>query len=159
MGRVPRTASGTLICLEFRIYTYINILSISISFMQTQWLLWVWCSSLCLFSVHHTHLYMNMCWVPFAGEKHPQLFILDTEVYRFSLVTLIILPSLVLWFLASLAEGCPQGLRDCRDPALDLEEFLRLRSRELKGKEESEVILNCWPLGNHNLKYSYFLLV
>lgn len=36
---------------------------------------------------------------------------------------------------------CPQGLRDCRDPALGLEELLKQRSVELHGKEENEVSL------------------
>lgn len=43
--------------------------------------------------------------------------------------------------LCSLVEDCPQGLRDCRDPALGLEELLKQRSIELCGKEENEVSL------------------
>lgn len=38
-------------------------------------------------------------------------------------------------------EDCPQGLRDCRDPALGLEMFLKERSGELRGKEENEASL------------------
>lgn len=44
----------------------------------------------------------------------------------------------VLGALCCLVEDCPQGYKDCRNPALGLEEFLRQRSRELQGKEESE---------------------
>lgn len=44
-----------------------------------------------------------------------------------------------LLHLPSLVEECPQGLRDCRDPALGLEMFLKQRSGELHGKEENEV--------------------
>lgn len=44
--------------------------------------------------------------------------------------------------LCSLVEDCPQGLRDCRDPALGLEELLKQRSVELRGKEENEVSLD-----------------
>lgn len=44
--------------------------------------------------------------------------------------------------LCSLVEDCPQGLKDCKDPALGLEEFLKQRSRELHGKEESQVGLD-----------------
>lgn len=43
--------------------------------------------------------------------------------------------------LRSLVEDCPQGLRDCRDPALGLEMFLKQRSGELHGKEENEASL------------------
>lgn len=52
----------------------------------------------------------------------------------------------------SLVEDCGQALRDCRNPSLDLEDFLRQRSGELKGKEESEVNLNATE------KFSYFPL-
>ncbi|XP_041813566.1 hsp70-binding protein 1 [Chelmon rostratus] len=44
----------------------------------------------------------------------------------------------VLGALCCLVEDCPQGLRDCRDPALGLEEFLKQRSKELQGKEECQ---------------------
>ncbi|KAE8283057.1 Hsp70-binding protein 1 [Larimichthys crocea] len=44
----------------------------------------------------------------------------------------------VLGALCCLVEDCPQGLKDCRNPTLGLEEFLRQRSRELQGKEESQ---------------------
>uniref|UniRef100_UPI0037E73FA3 hsp70-binding protein 1 n=1 Tax=Semicossyphus pulcher TaxID=241346 RepID=UPI0037E73FA3 len=44
----------------------------------------------------------------------------------------------VLGALCCLVEDCPQGLKDCRNPALGLEEVLRQRSRELQGKEESQ---------------------
>lgn len=43
--------------------------------------------------------------------------------------------------LRSLVVDCPQGLRDCRDPALGLKELLKQRSVELHGKEENEVSL------------------
>lgn len=41
--------------------------------------------------------------------------------------------------LSSLVEDCAKGLGECRDPSLGLEELLRLRARELRGKEESRV--------------------
>lgn len=41
--------------------------------------------------------------------------------------------------LSSLVEDCPQGLKDCINPALGLEELLKQRATELQGKEESEV--------------------
>lgn len=44
----------------------------------------------------------------------------------------------VLGALCCLVEDCQQGLKDCRNPALGLEELLRQRSRELQGKEESQ---------------------
>ncbi|KAM8723990.1 hsp70-binding protein 1 isoform 1-T2 [Acanthopagrus schlegelii] len=44
----------------------------------------------------------------------------------------------VLGALCYLVEDCPQGLKDCRNPALGLEEILKQRSRELQGKEESQ---------------------
>ncbi|XP_034567884.1 hsp70-binding protein 1 [Notolabrus celidotus] len=44
----------------------------------------------------------------------------------------------VLGALCCLVEDCPQGLKDCRNPALNLDELLRQRSRELQGKEESQ---------------------
>ncbi|XP_041634581.1 hsp70-binding protein 1 [Cheilinus undulatus] len=44
----------------------------------------------------------------------------------------------VLGALCCLVEDCQQGLKDCRDPALGLEELLRQRSKELQGKEESQ---------------------
>nr|ACQ58919.1 Hsp70-binding protein 1 [Anoplopoma fimbria] len=44
----------------------------------------------------------------------------------------------VLAALCCLVEDCPQGLKDCKDPALGLKELLRQRSKELKGKEESQ---------------------
>ncbi|GAA6226135.1 hsp70-binding protein 1 [Lates japonicus] len=44
----------------------------------------------------------------------------------------------VLGALCCLVEDCPQGLKDCTNPALGLEELLRQRSRELQGKEESQ---------------------
>ncbi|KAM7372166.1 hypothetical protein PAMP_009357 [Pampus punctatissimus] len=40
--------------------------------------------------------------------------------------------------LSSLVEDCPEGLKDCRDPSLGLEDLLRQRARELQGKEESQ---------------------
>ncbi|XP_077358738.1 hsp70-binding protein 1 isoform X2 [Festucalex cinctus] len=43
----------------------------------------------------------------------------------------------VLGALCCLVEDCMKGLTDCRDPSLGLEELLRLRARELQGKEES----------------------
>ncbi|KAG7504339.1 hsp70-binding protein 1 [Solea senegalensis] len=44
----------------------------------------------------------------------------------------------VLGALCCLVENCPQGLTDCRNPALGLEELLRQRVKELQGKEESQ---------------------
>uniref|UniRef100_A0A3Q3X2K9 Nucleotide exchange factor Fes1 domain-containing protein n=1 Tax=Mola mola TaxID=94237 RepID=A0A3Q3X2K9_MOLML len=44
----------------------------------------------------------------------------------------------VLGALCCLVEDCPQGLKDCKDPALGLQEVLKQRSRELHGKEESQ---------------------
>ncbi|KAL6102728.1 hspbp1 [Pungitius sinensis] len=44
----------------------------------------------------------------------------------------------VLGALCCLVEDCPQGLKDCRNPALGLKELLRQRSGELQGKEESQ---------------------
>lgn len=44
----------------------------------------------------------------------------------------------VLGALCCLVEDCPQGLKDCRNPALRLEELLKQRSKELQGKEESQ---------------------
>ncbi|XP_077411977.1 hsp70-binding protein 1 [Vanacampus margaritifer] len=43
----------------------------------------------------------------------------------------------VLGALCCLVEDCVKGLTDCRDPSLGLDELLRLRARELHGKEES----------------------
>lgn len=47
---------------------------------------------------------------------------------------------LYFWCVSSLVEDCPQGLKDCREPSLGLEDLLRQRARELQGKEESQVI-------------------
>ncbi|XP_037331740.2 hsp70-binding protein 1 [Pungitius pungitius] len=44
----------------------------------------------------------------------------------------------VLGALCCLVEDCPQGLKDCKNPALGLKELLRQRSGELQGKEESQ---------------------
>lgn len=44
----------------------------------------------------------------------------------------------VLGALCCLVEDCPQGLKDCRNPALGLKELLNQRSRELQGKEENQ---------------------
>ncbi|XP_019723823.1 hsp70-binding protein 1 [Hippocampus comes] len=44
----------------------------------------------------------------------------------------------VLGALCCLVEDCVKGLGECRDPPLGLEELLRLRARELQGKEESQ---------------------
>ncbi|XP_054615831.1 hsp70-binding protein 1 [Dunckerocampus dactyliophorus] len=44
----------------------------------------------------------------------------------------------VLGALCCLVEDCEKGLKDCRDPSLNLEELLRLRARELQGKDESQ---------------------
>ncbi|XP_058678750.1 hsp70-binding protein 1 isoform X4 [Ammospiza caudacuta] len=41
-----------------------------------------------------------------------------------------------LGVLCSLAWGCPEGLRECRDPALGLEELLRERRELLRGRDE-----------------------
>ncbi|XP_068192651.1 hsp70-binding protein 1 [Antennarius striatus] len=40
--------------------------------------------------------------------------------------------------LCCLVEDCPEGLKDSRNPILGLEEFLKQRSAELQGKEESQ---------------------
>uniref|UniRef100_A0A8C5GWB5 Hsp70-binding protein 1 n=1 Tax=Gouania willdenowi TaxID=441366 RepID=A0A8C5GWB5_GOUWI len=45
----------------------------------------------------------------------------------------------VLGALCCLVEDFPQGLADCRNPALGLEELLRRRAEELRGKEECQV--------------------
>ncbi|XP_031718015.1 hsp70-binding protein 1 [Anarrhichthys ocellatus] len=50
----------------------------------------------------------------------------------------------VLGALCCLVEDCPQGLKDCRDPALGLKDLIRQQSRELQGKEESEEELDFW---------------
>lgn len=44
----------------------------------------------------------------------------------------------VVGALCCLVEDCPQGLKDCRESALGLEELLKQRTKELKGREESE---------------------
>lgn len=44
----------------------------------------------------------------------------------------------VLGALCCLVDNFPQGLKDCRNPALGLEELLRQRATELQGKEESQ---------------------
>ncbi|XP_038138160.1 hsp70-binding protein 1 [Cyprinodon tularosa] len=44
----------------------------------------------------------------------------------------------VLGALCCLVEDFPQGLEDCRNPALGLEELLKRRTKELQGKEESQ---------------------
>lgn len=44
----------------------------------------------------------------------------------------------VLGALCCLVEDCPQGLKDCREPTLGLDELLKQRSKELQGKEECE---------------------
>ncbi|XP_069005913.1 hsp70-binding protein 1 [Embiotoca jacksoni] len=44
----------------------------------------------------------------------------------------------VLGALCCLVEDFPQGLSDCRNPALGLEELLKQRDKELQGKEESQ---------------------
>ncbi|XP_048846333.1 hsp70-binding protein 1 [Brienomyrus brachyistius] len=44
----------------------------------------------------------------------------------------------VLGVLCCLVDGCDRGVSDCRDPALGLEELLKHRAMELKGKEESQ---------------------
>ncbi|XP_029364835.1 hsp70-binding protein 1 [Echeneis naucrates] len=44
----------------------------------------------------------------------------------------------VLGALCCLVEDCPQGLKDCMNPDLGLEELLRQRAKELQGKEESQ---------------------
>ncbi|XP_049602061.1 hsp70-binding protein 1 [Syngnathus scovelli] len=43
--------------------------------------------------------------------------------------------------LCCLVEDCVKGLKDCKDPSLGLEELLRLRTKELQGKEESLEVL------------------
>ncbi|KAM4717710.1 hsp70-binding protein 1 [Anableps anableps] len=44
----------------------------------------------------------------------------------------------VLGALCCLVEDFPQGLEDCRNPSLGLEELLKQRAKELQGKEESQ---------------------
>ncbi|XP_061893258.1 hsp70-binding protein 1 [Entelurus aequoreus] len=44
----------------------------------------------------------------------------------------------VLGALCCLVEDCEKGLKDCRDPSLNLEDLLQLRARELQGKDESQ---------------------
>ncbi|KAJ8253628.1 hypothetical protein COCON_G00202400 [Conger conger] len=44
----------------------------------------------------------------------------------------------VLGALCCLVEGCGQGLQDCRNPDLGLEELLKHKAQELQGKEESQ---------------------
>ncbi|XP_013878678.1 hsp70-binding protein 1 [Austrofundulus limnaeus] len=44
----------------------------------------------------------------------------------------------VLGALCCLVEDFPQGLKDCRNPALDLEELLKQRASDLQGKDESQ---------------------
>ncbi|XP_072298692.1 hsp70-binding protein 1 [Eucyclogobius newberryi] len=44
----------------------------------------------------------------------------------------------VLGALCLLVEDCPQGLKDCREPALGLDQLLKQRSKELQGQEEWE---------------------
>ncbi|XP_017283587.1 hsp70-binding protein 1 [Kryptolebias marmoratus] len=44
----------------------------------------------------------------------------------------------VLGALCCLVEDFPQGLKDCRNPALGLEELLKQRATDLQGKEESQ---------------------
>lgn len=148
-------AYQTSFCFKFSIY-------LKISFpppLQTPWSPWAWCSSLCLSFARHTHLYMNTCWLPFAGKNYPQLkqLCLSTQrgSWHFPSGHMFDHTLSVLWCLSSLVEDCQQALTDCRNPSLDLEEFLRQRSRELKGKEESEV---SWSKRNAIEKFSCFLL-
>ncbi|XP_029944621.1 hsp70-binding protein 1 [Salarias fasciatus] len=44
----------------------------------------------------------------------------------------------VLGALCCLVEDFPQGIKDCRNPALGLEELLRQRAKELQGREENQ---------------------
>ncbi|CAN9505716.1 unnamed protein product [Ophioblennius macclurei] len=44
----------------------------------------------------------------------------------------------VLGALCCLVEDFPQGIKDCRNPALGLEELLRQRAKDLHGKDESQ---------------------
>nr|XP_057905959.1 hsp70-binding protein 1 [Doryrhamphus excisus] len=44
----------------------------------------------------------------------------------------------VLGALCCLVEDCEKGLKDCREPSLGLEDLLRLRARELQGKDENQ---------------------
>ncbi|XP_035037613.1 hsp70-binding protein 1 [Hippoglossus stenolepis] len=54
----------------------------------------------------------------------------------------------VLGALCCLVEDCPQGLKDCRNPTLALEELLKQRTKELGGKEECQEELDfCESLG------------
>lgn len=102
---------------------------------------------------------MSTCWLPFAGKNYPQLKQLCLSTRRgswhFPSGHMFDHSLSVLWCLSSLVEDCQQALTDCRNPSLDLEEFLRQRSRELKGKEESEV---SWSKRNAMEKFLCFLL-
>ncbi|XP_041831390.1 hsp70-binding protein 1 [Melanotaenia boesemani] len=44
----------------------------------------------------------------------------------------------VLGALCCLVEDFPQGLKDCRNPSLGLEELLKQRAKDLQGKDESQ---------------------
>lgn len=134
-----RKSSDHLIICSFWNFHSSSIWCISFSsFLQAQLSPWGWYSSWYLFSAHHTHLSMNMCSAPFAGKQHSLLCHLKTLTTHKLMVH--IYNDNYFWCLSSLVEDCPQGLKDCRNPTLGLEEFLRQRSRELQGKEESQVI-------------------
>ena len=46
---------------------------------------------------------------------------------------------ILLLCVSSLVEDCPQGLKDCRNSALGLEELLKHRAKDLQGREECQV--------------------
>lgn len=58
---------------------------------------------------------------------------------------------MVFLCLSSLVEDCPQGLKDCMNPALGLEGLLKQRATELQGKEESQVT-STQPLTKYTVK-------
>lgn len=81
-------------------------------------------------SQFHEHVVGTLCWYSNVSLLKT---LMDKTCSRVHFFTLL--------HLCSLVEDCPQGLRDCRDPALGLEMFLKQRSGELRGKEENEVSL------------------
>ena len=68
----------------------------------------------------------------------------------------------LLLCVSSLVEDCPQGLKDCRNSSLGLDELLKHRAKDLQGREECQVLLYyrstpvksifCWLLGRLSVK-------
>ncbi|KAJ8347240.1 hypothetical protein SKAU_G00286410 [Synaphobranchus kaupii] len=64
----------------------------------------------------------------------------------------------VLGALCCLADGCGQGLKDCRSPDLGLEELLNRKAQELKDKEEYQeelefcqrLLVTCFRVQRHD---------